>query len=362
MTSVSVVIPCYNYGHHLPEAVASILDDQPGVDVKVLVIDDASTDGSGEVAMRIAEQDSRVEALVHDVNRGHIATYNEGLLGWADGGYCALVSADDRLTPGALTRATALLDAHPSVAFVYGYALPFLDGEDLPVPRTSARGWSVWSGPSWIERRFRLARSGISSPEVVVRTSLQKRVGGYDPDLPHHGDTEMWMRLALHGDVGYVRGVDQALYRRHAQNMSTTYTGLKDLHQRRLAFESLLERPAAGDILDPPHLAALVRRKLAWEALFAAARAYEQGKTSVIPTDQLEAFALKCWPDARTMPVYWGVRARRFLGARLMQQLGAFAPPERGLRFFSECRDRYDSFTEALEAIARPGKQSIRFA
>jgi GT2 family glycosyltransferase len=362
MTSVSVIIPCYNYGHHLHDAVASVLEDQPGVDVKVLVIDDASTDGSGEVAMRIAREDPRVETLIHDVNRGHIATYNEGLLEWADADYCALLSADDRLTPGALTRATALLDAQPSVAFVYGYALPFHDGEDLPVPRTSDRGWSVWSGPSWIERRFKLARSGISSPEVVVRTALQKRVGGYDPDLPHHGDTEMWMRLALYGDVGYLRGVDQAFYRRHAQNMSTTYTGLKDLHQRLLAFESLLERPGAADVLDAPQLAAAVHRKLAWEALFAVARAYEKGKTGVIPTDELEAFAVECWPDARTMPVYWAVRARKLLGARLSQQLGALAPPERGLRFFSECHYRYDSFTEALEALARPGKRSVRFA
>ena len=39
------------------------------------------------------------------MNRGHIATFNEGLLDWADGDYCVLISADDKLTPGALRRA-----------------------------------------------------------------------------------------------------------------------------------------------------------------------------------------------------------------------------------------------------------------
>src|SRR5579859_8195239 len=109
MSSVSVVIPCYKYGHYLEECVASVLDDQEGVDVRVLVIDDASPDDSAEVARKIAAREPRVEVLVHTVNRGNVATFNEGLFEWADGDYSLLLSADDRLTPGALRRASDLL-------------------------------------------------------------------------------------------------------------------------------------------------------------------------------------------------------------------------------------------------------------
>src|SRR3954451_5500613 len=105
MSSVSVVIPCYRYGHFLEEAVSSVLDDQPGVDVRVLIIDDASPDDSAETAMKIAAREPRVEVIVHGTNKGNIATYNEGLLEWAEGDYSLLMSADDRLTPGALQRA-----------------------------------------------------------------------------------------------------------------------------------------------------------------------------------------------------------------------------------------------------------------
>ena len=56
---VSVVIPCYNYGRYLPDAVASALD-QDGLDVDVLVVDDASPDDSAEVARRLAAADPRV--------------------------------------------------------------------------------------------------------------------------------------------------------------------------------------------------------------------------------------------------------------------------------------------------------------
>jgi GT2 family glycosyltransferase len=326
MTSVSVVIPCYNYGHLLGDAITSVLDDQEGVDVRVLIIDDASQDGSAAVARKIAARYPRVEVAVHATNRGHIATYNEGLLEWADGDYSVLMSADDRLAPGALQRATDLLDAHPSVGFVYGNVLWFRDGAPLPPARSNGRGWSVWPGQRWLERRFRQAQTGISSPEVVVRTSLQKQVGGYDARLPHLGDTEMWMRLAAHADVGYLRGVDQAYYRRHSQNMSTAYDPLMTLRQYRLAYESILHR--CGERLpDATRLSDLVHRKLASDALVAAGRAYDQGHTQEAPVGELVAFAFECWPEARTLPSYRALQVRQRIGPRVMPYLQPLVLP-----------------------------------
>ena len=213
-----------------------------GVDVRVLIIDDASPDDSAEVARKIAARDPRVEVIVHPANKGNIATFNEGLLEWADGDYCILLSADDRLTPGALRRARDLLDAHPNIGFVYGRARYVMNGTPLPTARTKVRGWSVWPGPWWLEQRFRQAENPITAPEVVVRTSLQKRVGGYDPGLPKAADMEMYMRLAANADVGFIRGVDQAYYRVHGQNMSSSVSALMDLRQRRLVFETVLDR------------------------------------------------------------------------------------------------------------------------
>src|SRR5689334_12258407 len=106
--SVTVVIPCYNYGHYVGTAVRSVLD-QPGVDVDVILTDDASTDGSAEVVRELAAADPRVRAILHRRNFGHIATYNEGLE-QATGDYVVLLSADDALTPGSLARAAALLE------------------------------------------------------------------------------------------------------------------------------------------------------------------------------------------------------------------------------------------------------------
>jgi glycosyltransferase involved in cell wall biosynthesis len=317
MTSVSVVIPCYNYGHFLEEAVASVLDDQQGVDVDVLIIDDASPDNSGEVAAKIAARDSRVESIRHATNKGNIATFNEGLLEWATGDYCVLMSADDRLTPGALRRATDLLNLHANVGFAYGHPLWITHGAPLPTARTAVRGWSVWPGQWWLERRFRDGENPITSPEVVVRTSVQKRVGGYNTRLPHGADLEMWMRLAASADVGFVRGADQAYYRLHEQNMRKAFNAVMDLRERRLAFELVLERH--GDTLsDATRLAALVRRALSREALWAAGLLYDRRSATSSSVDDLLAFAIDCFPEVSKLALYRTLQLRKSLGPRAL--------------------------------------------
>lgn len=334
MSSVSVVIPCYKYGHFLEEAVTSVLDDQQGVDVRVLIIDDASPDDSAEMARKIAEREPRVELILHEVNKGNIATYNEGLLEWADGDYTLLMSADDRATPGALRRARDLLDANPDVGFVYGRALYVADGSPLPEARSGTPAWCIWPGGWWLERRFRQAENPITSPEIVVRTSLQKHVGGYDPQLPKAADMEMYMRLAAHADVGFLKGVDQAFYRVHGQNMSKSVSALMDLRQRRSVFELVLERYSAS-IPDPERLSDMAHRRLGKEALWAAGRVYKRGwirqtefgrrLTGAGATPEVDGdigdlldFAIDCWPQASELPIYRTLRARKRVGTREM--------------------------------------------
>lgn len=312
-----MVIPCYRYGEVLPTAVRSALD-QPEVDVRVLVIDDCSGDGSADVARGLAEADERVHVWEHRENRGHIATYNEGLLDWADADYCVLLSADDALTPGALGRATALLDANPDVGFAYGRPLHWRDGTPLPPARTESRAWTVYPGRAWLRWRFAAANGCITSPEVVVRTALQRKVGGYDPALPHTGDIEMWMRLALHADVGYLPGVDQAYYRVHDANMSRAYyadAGVADLRQRMAAYTALLGR-AEGRLPDAARLEHRLRGTLARDALQRAGRAYDKGRTEVEPVDEMIRFAVEVFDDVHRLPEWHTLALRRAVGPR----------------------------------------------
>jgi glycosyltransferase involved in cell wall biosynthesis len=312
--TVSVVIPCYRYGRFLPECVASVLD-QEGVDVRVLIIDDASPDGSAEVGARLAAEEDQVEFRRHPVNQGHIATYNEGLLEWADGEYSLLLSADDLLTPGSLARATAVLDDHPRVGFVYGHPLRWDDREPRPAPRTTASGVTVWSGLDWLRIVCRLRHSVIASPEVVVRTSVQHRLGGYRPELPHSGDAEMWMRFAVHADVAFIRGADQAFYRAHGTNMTEERVPVVDLRQRKAAYDAVFDG-YPGRIPSVSRVRRQVDRGMAREALWEACRAYDRGLVEA-RIAELSELAESIFPRTHRLPEAWGLRWRRRAGSRV---------------------------------------------
>lgn len=326
MPTVDVVIPCYNYGHYLPACVDSALS-QPGVDVRVLVIDDCSTDDSADVAKALADRDGRVEAQFHAVNRGHIATYNEGLIDWATGDYVVLISADDLLAPGSLQRACRIMDADPRIGMVYGRAPYFERNDDLPPATGPTTRTSRWDGIDWIERRCRAGHNVISSPEVVVRRTIQQQVGGYRGDLPHAGDFEMWLRIGAVSDIAFARGAPQAYYRVHDASMQRTIysTTIDDLRQRRDVFQIFFD-----DHPDLPHrtrFQGLAARAIATEALWRACRAYDRDDVDQVPVDELVELAFEVMPSAGDTREFKALQRRKRLGATWCHRTQIFIAP-----------------------------------
>src|ERR1044072_7818577 len=125
---VTVIIPCYNQGRYLGEAIESALG-QSYKNVEVIVVDDGSTDNTLEVASRY----ERVESIRQD-NRGLAEARNAGLRA-SRGEYIVFLDADDRLKENAIEAGVDSLDAHPSCAFAYGHVrLIGEDGSILSVP------------------------------------------------------------------------------------------------------------------------------------------------------------------------------------------------------------------------------------
>ena len=289
---VEVVVPCYNYGRFLPECVGSVLS-QPGVQVRVTVVDDCSTDDSGAVADRLAASDRRIRVIHHETNRGHIATYNDGLK-QADSDYVVLISADDVLATGALARAATLFEARPEIGLVYG-GLRNFSGQ-VPAPSGARVSWSTWHGDAWVRAQFRRGLNAIYSPEAVVRTSVQHQVGYYDPSLPHSGDLEMWLRVAGVCDVGHVNGPVHAYRRIHPAAMSqNAYTAvLDDLRERVRAYRTYLDRHP--DEQERRVLERIMVRRAVEEAFGWAAERARRGELSAGTADAVREFGLELDP------------------------------------------------------------------
>lgn len=308
---VSVVIPCFNYARYLPDAVASAVS-QADVDVEVFIVDDASTDGSTELTLKLAAADPRIHAVLHPANLGHIATYNDGL-SQATGDYVVLLSADDILAPGSLARSAALMEQHPGVGLVYGFAQEF---SDAPPPISGRRSsWSIWCGEDWIGIMCRRGSNIIVNPEAVVRRSVLEQLGGYRADMPHAADMEFWLRAAAISDVGRVNGPTQAYYRVHGGNMHLTDFGsvLDDIRARRQVFDELCSLGASG-LARPRHLLRTARKALAVEAIRAAVHLADTQGAQHGSASELAAFASEADADISGSRL-WASHLRRQHGS-----------------------------------------------
>jgi len=312
MPTVDVIVPCYNYGRYLRSCVESVLQ-QDGVDVRILVIDDASRDNSAEVGRELAAQDSRVEFRHHAENRGHIATYNEGLA-WASGEFYLLLSADDALTLGALGRAARLMTDHPEIGFVYGKEILWRS-DDTP-PFSTAQPASavtlILSGPTFLEWMCATVDNPVATPTAVVRTALQHQIGGYREDLPHTGDFEMWLRLAAHASIGVIEA-EQAFWRQHGTNMRLDYRGDKTLRQHKAAFDAVFGA-FAERIEEHERLQRLSDRALAKLAYWQASACFDRGNQE--GCQHMLDLAVEFDPTVVRWAQWWRLRLKRRLGTR----------------------------------------------
>lgn len=295
MSRIDVAVICFNYGRFLRQCVESVLT-QSHRDCRVLIIDDASSDDTVEQCARLASEDVRVEVLRHPVNRGHIATYNEAI-GLATGDYLLLLSADDYLLPGALERAAEMLDRSPDAGMVHGGWLVEWNGQRQPMLPAGRGGTRLLDPAAFIAG---LARQNlVSTATAIVRTAVQKSLGGYLPELPHTADLELWLRFALHSRVGYI-DAEQAVYRRHEGNMSLRWRGLADMQQRKAALDMHL--PEIRNLLPGgAKLESLICRRLASNALYwAALAARHRSFADLLP---LLSFSLsEAWRGVSALP------------------------------------------------------------
>lgn len=197
---VSVIMPTYNYGRMIGEALES-LQSQTYVNWECIVIDDGSTDDTAEVVARVAERDPRIRYTWQTNQRQSVA--KNTALSQTRGKYLQFLDADDLIESHKLESQVAYLEAHPTVDIFYGAARYFRThstneqlysmGEDnLPwMPAVSGTGIDILA--SLVRQNIMV----INSP--LVRCGLVETVGLFDVELTPAEDWDYWLRCALAG-------------------------------------------------------------------------------------------------------------------------------------------------------------------
>lgn len=278
MPIVDIAVPCYNYARFLRDAVESILR-QSYKELRVLIVDNGSDDGSHDVARQLAVEDDRVDVRVFPRNIGHHACYNAGV-DWASGDYFFLLDADDLLTPGSLERGVAIMEQNTDIAFAYSTELFMgLNGDADLCPSVAPKEleWRLTEGEEFIRQRCSDPRNIVGAPTVLRRTSIQKTIGHYRPSLPFTDDLEMWLRFATLGAVAEAN-LPQGIRRVHASQASEPYreVPVRDFVERVAAFESFFTHEGAA-MADSRELLGLVKKTIGQEVFWYGRGRHREG-------------------------------------------------------------------------------------
>ena len=191
---VSAIIPNYNYGRYLGQAVESVLA-QSYPAVEVLVVDDGSTDNSEAVAARYG---ARVRWF-RQQHRGVSVARNRGVRE-SRGALVAFLDADDAWLPGKLEQQVRVIRQRPELGLVHcGEAVVDESGREVSRRVEGGAGWVA-------EELLRCRRVVIVAPgsTALVPRAVFDAIGGFDPALSTFADWDFCYRIATRYRVGFV--------------------------------------------------------------------------------------------------------------------------------------------------------------
>lgn len=212
--SVTCVVTAYNYADYAVDAVRSALDqDYPAELLDVLVVDDGSTDGTGDLLARTFAGEPRV-TILRQANQGFVAATSR-VLAEATGELIGILDADDRWPPDRISRQVAVMQANPAVGLVHG-DLRMVDKDGATVNP------SFFAYSRFEVRRGRvlgalLRQNHVTSAAMLLRADLRDRFLPIPEELVYPD----WYISARIAEVAEVEVVDGTVadYRLHGDNM-----------------------------------------------------------------------------------------------------------------------------------------------
>lgn len=215
---VTVLLPVHNALHYFSESLESILT-QSFSDFELLVLDDASNDGSEKIARQAEAADSRVQVLRSNSKLGLSAQLNRGIAA-ANGQFVARMDADDISLPHRFAKQVNVMSRRPEIGICGCVVTEFSDDA---------------TGPRWVLPEchddiasLQFIRCGFNHPSVMIRTDILKQYDlQYRKDYIVAQDYELWSRLLKHSR-GYNIQDSLVKYRRFPAQLSQAKSDRKE--------------------------------------------------------------------------------------------------------------------------------------
>ena len=213
---LSIVIANYNYGRFLDEAIKSVISQDMGDKVELIICDAASTDNSVEIIKKYANglppntslydwepgnsqlttKDYRLSTKItwwcSEPDKGQSEAFNKGFA-HARGRYLTWLNADDLLVPGSLKRIIASLRRHPNCEWFTGNFYRFEEKSKL----VSEIGWGPRFYPAFLQ--FPRSPVVVFGPTSFFSKKIYEEVGKIDERFHLMMDTDLWVRFMLAG-------------------------------------------------------------------------------------------------------------------------------------------------------------------
>ena len=231
---ISLIMSVYNGEDYLSEAIDSVLS-QTFRDFELIVINDCSTDSTGEILNRFAELDKRVKVHTNEVNLRLPSSLNKAI-SYAQGKYIARMDADDICLPERLEKQYNFMENNPSVALSSCRFMTLKNGV------ISSGGCGGKSDKESIKALL-LVTNPILHPGIIAKADAIRNLG-YDKNFTCTEDMELWTRFVMAGYAIEIMPEYLMIYRLHDKQI--TETTLEKQHKEVVA----IQKNYCGKLLD----------------------------------------------------------------------------------------------------------------
>lgn len=284
---ITVVVTAFNASLTIGDAIDGVLK-QGASDLELIVVDDGSTDGTGDLVRQIAP----MAEVVTQENQGPSAARNAGIAR-ATGDLVAFLDGDDVWHPSKLGRQLEVLEAHPELDLL---ATSWSRRYPEPEPDGELR---------WLGYLDQLALNQFQTSTVLARRSLLERVGGFDSALDGVEDWDFWTRCAAQGTLAVLES-KLVMYRDSPEGVS------KDMRRFLQGTTQFLAKERERGLLAPRHFSVI--ESWHYQRIAVASLLVHDPMGAVMALGRLERLPISATIEAlrtRTIPFLSGRLQRR---------------------------------------------------